>query len=92
MGDLEEFARYKEMFLKEMEHLHSKNEATEERLADAISQSESRLSSKIEKMDNQIQNTRVNVEGLMVKSGVWGVLGGILPATVAIIWALSKVN
>lgn len=35
--------------------------------------------------------TRVEIAQLKLKSGVWGIIGGLLPATVAFIyWAINK--
>ena len=37
-----------------------------------------------------LDQVRVDIARLQVKSGVWGILGGLIPATITMIYFLTK--
>ena len=51
-----------------------------------------RLNNKLENVDIHVQNTALEIAMLKVKSGVWGLIGGIIPVfiLIAVQWFTAK--
>ncbi len=51
-----------------------------------------RLNGCVEKIEKVQQDILVEMSALKVKSGVWGLLGGAIPAVIVLIWWIVKNN
>lgn len=87
------WSEYQLMVLGELKRM---NDAIKE-VADKVEEHGQSLSAlpgiktEMGKMNDTITDHKVDVALLKLKAGVWGLLGGIIPATVAIImWLLNR--
>ena len=48
------------------------------------------LKKDIESIENKITEIKVDIAGLKVKSGVWGVMGGLIPALMMILYLIFR--
>lgn len=60
---------YRHMVLSALERLDSRDD---------------RLDSKLDKIIRLQESMQIDIEGLKVKSGVWGLIGGLIPVVVAL--------
>jgi len=84
------FDEYKRLILHELKELKYGQRELREDLDNQIGRIGKRLDLAINDRDKQIAGLRVDIATLKAKSGLWGLLGGLLPATGALIYFVIK--
>lgn len=49
-----------------------------------------KMEKKIDKLDARSCRVEVQLEGLKIKSGIWGLMGACIPAAIAIIYTITQ--
>lgn len=75
---------------EELERLRREQQevrAEARRLAEEVAEEARRMATELE---NKLSTANAQVAALQVKAGVWGLMGGLVPATIALLWILLK--
>lgn len=79
---------YRRLILSELKRIDERVGSEAETHRNSIAETERVIMDKLSALDSRLSATREDVTILKVKAGVWGLMGGMIPALGVLFWTL----